>query len=167
MPSKSIELINLHDATLENSVKFISSKLGQKTIDSQTLDYIEKMGGRRTDLELFIQKIKSGYTSQAAFNDIILKSLAELRKIGLGQGEFLGELKSPWDPTQFWILVELLAKNESVMYDDLKQHNLFKNNETPLQQMENYGLITIVQEEGITFVTSCFTVILDYIFIHS
>ena len=116
MPSKPVETINLHDATFESSLNYVSERLGQEALDEKTTHYIHTLGGRRTDLELFIQKIKAGLTSTEAFNEIVLKSVSELRKIGLGEGDVRNETKSPWDPVQFWILVELLAKYNMVQF---------------------------------------------------
>jgi len=114
MPSKPIETINLHDATFENSVNYVKERL--EVVDDETTEYIRTLGGRRTDLELFIQKIKAGSSSAEAFNDIIYKSVSELRKIGLGEGDIRKETKCPWDPIQFWILIDLLSKNDSVNF---------------------------------------------------
>ena len=114
MPSKSIETINLHDATFENSLVYVKNRLGEEAMTQETTGFIQTLGGRRTDLELFIQKIRAGSNPMEAFNDIIIKSVAEIRKQGLGEGEFRNEVKSPWNPVQFWMLVELLAKYEMV-----------------------------------------------------
>lgn len=116
MPSKSIETINLHDATFENSVIYIKDRLGLESITEETSQFIQTLGGRRTDLELFIQKIRSGSTSSEAFSEIVLKSVSEIRKLGLGEGEVRNDTKLPWDPVQYWLLVELLAKYELVKH---------------------------------------------------
>jgi hypothetical protein len=146
MPNKPVEYIALHDASIDDSLVYVQRRLNLPS-NEELRGYISALGGRRTDLELFIQKIKAGSTSENAFNEIVSKSVSELRKTGLGEEDIAGK-KAPWTPAQFWKVIQQLSKYEMVDYDELRQHALFKGNELPVQYMENAGLITIDQING-------------------
>lgn len=125
------------------------------------------MGGRRTDLDLLIQKVQAStkkYDSlstsvDAALRDIVVRTVTEIRKVGLfedsdtpstsSSGVSTASLgKKEWTPVQFWKVVQLLCKFDEVSYDELRYHPVFKGNEGPIQAIERAGLITCNLQNG-------------------
>ncbi|KAJ3391750.1 mitochondrial escape protein 2 [Lobulomyces angularis] len=146
-----LEKIILNDAPLDSAMSYVKSRLGLVFSPSELLPCVEGLGGRKTDLELLVQKIKIGMSPQDAYNEIILKSVTEIRKIGMNRNESDVQDKkhvAKWNIAQFWKIVELLSKFEEISYDDLRYHAVFGGDEMPLQYMENSGLINIFHSNG-------------------
>jgi hypothetical protein len=62
--NRSIETILLEDASTENALTYVRRRLGSSLNDLDLKVCVEGLGGRRTDLELLIQKVKAGLTPQ-------------------------------------------------------------------------------------------------------
>ncbi|KAJ3086849.1 mitochondrial escape protein 2 [Quaeritorhiza haematococci] len=147
IPTKTLETIYLQDASVESAMAYVRRRLGLIFNPVELRPCVEGLGGRRTDLQTLIQKIKAGSSPRDAFNDIVLRSITEIRKVGMGEDQEDAK-RIPWSVVQFWKVVQLLAKYEEVNYDDLRFHSLFAGNEMPIQHMENAGLIVVNQHNG-------------------
>ncbi|KND00856.1 uncharacterized protein SPPG_03960 [Spizellomyces punctatus DAOM BR117] len=147
MPNKTIEMVSLSDASPDSALSVVRRRLGEAVNDEELKQCVEGLGGRLTDLELLIQKIRAGMSPNDAYLEIVLRAVSEIRKLGLG--EDVGDQKSlQWTPVQFWKIVQLLSKHDEVLYDQLRFHPLFKGDESPLQAMERAGLIMLSYDNG-------------------
>ncbi|KAI8810013.1 RNA12 protein-domain-containing protein [Cladochytrium replicatum] len=146
--SKTLELVHLADADTENSMIFVRARLGLVFASSELMSSVEALGGRLTDLELLIQKIKAGAPAPDAFNDIVAKSIAEIRKVGLADDSAEAKKSIPWRTEQLWKVIQLLGKYEEVGYDELRMNPLFWGEEEALSQMESAGLINVIHHNS-------------------
>ncbi|KAI8811256.1 RNA12 protein-domain-containing protein [Cladochytrium replicatum] len=136
--NKTLELVHLADADTENSMNFVRARLGLVFASSELMSSVEALGGRLTDLELLIQKIKAGAPAPDAFNDIVAKSIAEIRKVGLADDSAETKKSIPWRTEQLW----------KVGYDELRMNPLFWGDEEALSQMESAGLINVIHQNS-------------------
>ena len=143
VPDRPVEMFVLDDAKHEAAAEYVSRRLPQ--IQRTDLDlYLKHLGGRLHDLDLVVQKIKAGQSPHEAFEDIVNRSISELRKIGLGEDTDKSHL--PWNPIQFWKVVEILSKFEEVPFDNLCIHPVFKGDSNALIQMERAGILILNYE---------------------
>lgn len=149
LPNVTFETIVLSDATQESAMEFVRKHLDREDYPNIT-EPVSTIGGRLTDLELFVQKVKSGLDPNDAKNEILGRAVIEVRKSAF---DFeTGDRKSlSWTPIQFWAVMKPLATVEAISYDELKIHPLFKGDETPLGAMEEAELITITHKHGRPF----------------
>ncbi|KAF8952689.1 mitochondrial escape protein 2 [Entomortierella lignicola] len=149
LPNMTIETIMLSDATLESALEFVYKHLDKD--EYPDLDQtIKTIGGRLTDLELFVQKIKSGMKPEAALQDILARAVVEVRK-GAFDFENTDNKTLGWTPLQFWTLMKRLSNGEPAYFDELKVHPMFKNEESPFGAMEQAELISILHKNGRPF----------------
>ncbi|ORX88802.1 hypothetical protein K493DRAFT_410813 [Basidiobolus meristosporus CBS 931.73] len=146
LPQKPIDVVTLRDASPENAMAYVQHALGTDDLP-ELKDSVSLLGGRLTDLDQFIQKVKMGFTPIEAINDIIHKSLNELRKNAFG-GDFSKQKQLQWSPIQIWYLIEEIVKNAEVNYDQVVFSRLFNGNEEALHAMEYSGLISIIHARG-------------------
>ncbi|TKY89947.1 hypothetical protein EX895_001245 [Sporisorium graminicola] len=116
------------------------------TLDDETASWVDKLGGRLTDLETLVQKVSLGQTVESAVHDIISRSVVELRKNAFGDDS--GEASSlPWTRAQAWTIVSKLAKTDEISYYGLL-YNEFKGNETAIKALEQAEIISVRHHEG-------------------
>lgn len=147
MPAKTLELVALSDTDYDNSIGYVQRRLGLVFAAADLMSAVKELGGRLTDLEILVQKIKAGTTPADAVNDIVTRSIAEIRKVGFGD-DAEEATKIPWKPEQCWKVIQLLSKYEEVGIDEIKAHPLFGGDDNPLQQMESSNLISITHQNG-------------------
>ncbi|KAJ3334144.1 mitochondrial escape protein 2 [Blyttiomyces sp. JEL0837] len=163
LPTKTVETVVLTDASSESAMAYVRRRLGLVVTTPELLQKcVDAIGGRLTDLELLVQKIQAtAKDSKAdlsaavsrAFSDIVVRSVTEIRKIGLfedsvGNGSGTVAEKKEWSAVQMWKVIQLLSKFEEVSYDDLRYHALFKGDERAIQAMERAGLISVTLMNG-------------------
>lgn len=128
---RTFSSITLSDAPPEMAMSFIRKQLGEDVDDPHFPEIISAIGGRLTELEVLVQKMKMHMDAQgngekkvryrcfnlnsvvAAFEDIITRNLIEIRKYGFGDSSNDNN-KIEWTPIQFWTIVKLLAEKKSV-----------------------------------------------------
>ncbi|KAG1501423.1 hypothetical protein G6F47_003208 [Rhizopus delemar] len=147
LPGKSFSNITLSDAPPEVAMSFIKKQLGEEVDDPKLPEAISALGGRLTELEVLVQKMKMNIDAQSAFEDIITRNLIEIRKYGFGDSSSENH-QLEWTPIQFWAIVKLLAEKPSINYDELKWQNVFNGDDTPLRAMERAELISVVHKDG-------------------
>jgi hypothetical protein len=113
---------------------YVVDKLGSSgsNLNAEETAQIEKIGGRMIDLELvclndccndsnlgpdlfpqLVYKVRSGLTVKEAVDDIITRSVIELRKAAFGDDT--DDAKTlPWSRPQAWKLVSQLAEKTEV-----------------------------------------------------
>lgn len=94
-------------------MSFIKKQLGEEVDDPKLPEIISALGGRLTELEVLVQKMKMNIDAQTAFEDIITRNLIEIRKYGFGDSSSENH-QLEWTPIQFWAIVKLLAEKPSV-----------------------------------------------------
>ncbi|GAC92454.1 potential mitochondrial maintenance protein [Pseudozyma hubeiensis SY62] len=115
-------------------------------LDEETASWVDKLGGRLTDLETLVQKVSLGQTVESAVQDIISRSVVELRKNAFGDDS--GEASSlPWTRSQAWTVVNKLAKTGEISYYGLL-HNEFKGNESAIKSLEQAEIISVRHHDG-------------------
>ncbi|KAF9951110.1 mitochondrial escape protein 2 [Mortierella alpina] len=148
LPNMTFETIVLSDATLESAMEFVYKHLDKEEYPN-LIHPVKTIGGRLTDLELFVQKVKAGMGPEDAMNDILGRAVIEVRKSAFDFDN--ADKKQNWTAIQFWTVMKLLAKSEAVSFDELRIHPLFKNDESPFGGMEQAELITIHHRNGRPF----------------
>ncbi|KAJ3196022.1 mitochondrial escape protein 2 [Irineochytrium annulatum] len=153
IPKKTVEVFTMADAPVDSAVAYVEKRLGLVMTPRELGQAIERIGGRQSDLETFISKIQAGSKGNAslpevvttAFHDMVSRSVTEVRKVGLGEG---GPLPSDWTPVQFWKLIQLLSSQDSIPYEGLMYHPLFKGDNKPLHALERTGMISVSLHNG-------------------
>ncbi|KIM87636.1 hypothetical protein PILCRDRAFT_815213 [Piloderma croceum F 1598] len=151
LPSKPLSSIALYDADAASALSFVKQKLKDAGVDqtftAEQTAYLERLGGRASDLESLIRKIRSGQRVQEAVEDIISRGVGELRKNAFGDD--IEDAKTlAWSSEQAWIVLKKLSKQEEIPYHDLLIDFPFKGDETPLRNMEHAELISINTYNG-------------------
>ncbi|KAJ2682487.1 mitochondrial escape protein 2 [Coemansia spiralis] len=122
----------------------------QRKLDAVSGDQIayaaDVLGGRLEDLQIFVQKVKAGESIGAAIEDIIQRSITEIRKHAFDNDSEVGQCKHTWSPEQFWYLLTELARHESVEYDRMRNSALFAGNDSALLGLAEAQLITMVYD---------------------
>ncbi|KAI8390823.1 RNA12 protein-domain-containing protein [Radiomyces spectabilis] len=147
LPNKTFSNIVLSDAPPEVAISFISKQLGLEKVDENLHDIVAALGGRLTELELLVQKMKMNMDAQSAFDDIVQRNVIEIRKYGFGESG-VDDNRMEWSPIQFWDIVKRLTKAKSINYDELKWSALFNGSDKALKAMERAELITVMQTDG-------------------
>ncbi|KAJ7093140.1 RNA12 protein-domain-containing protein [Mycena epipterygia] len=151
LPSKPLFTIALSDADAASALAFVKRKLKDADLN---LDYnreqvaaVERLGGRASDLESLIYKVRSGASVDEAVEDIITRGVSELRKNAFGDDT--DDAKSlPWAREQAWSLFKLLSKQAEVPYHEVLLEFPFKGDEASLRSMEHAELISIGTHNG-------------------
>jgi len=150
-PAKPLTSVALEDADATSALTFVQQKLHDAGLDyqftKQQTAYVERLGGRASDLETLIHKVRSGQDVEEAVEDIIDRGVAELRKKAFG--EDAEDVKNlPWSREQAWVILKRLSREPEVPYHEVLVDSLFKNNEGALRSMEHAELISITTHNG-------------------
>ncbi|KAH8923516.1 hypothetical protein BT69DRAFT_1350078 [Atractiella rhizophila] len=123
-----------------------------KQVDDSANDLISKLGGRLTDLDLLIQKLKTGLSVQEAVEDIVQRNTTELQKkiFGSTLGGSFGEIpkESPWTQKQAWFLVKALADNEEINFAETFANSPFEGDRAAMTALEQIEMISIQKKSG-------------------
>jgi len=151
LPTKPLNAVALADADPASSLSYIKEKLEESGVgyniptDEQYL--VERVGGRASDLDTIVHKVRAGQKLSDAVEDIIQRGVAELRKNAFGDD--LEDAKSlPWSRQQAWTVMKLLAQKEKLPYYQVLLDFPFKGDETALRAMEHAELISITTVNG-------------------
>jgi len=147
MPNKTFESIMLADAPLEASITYVTKHLDDCVVDDSLKQAVSVLGGRLTDLELLVQRMRAHASPEDALNDIVQRNMIEIRKYGFGE-ELNDSEGLSWTGIQFWQIVKQLATTSTINYEGLKWGPFFKGADTPFQGMEHAELITVVHKDG-------------------
>ncbi|KAJ7197249.1 RNA12 protein-domain-containing protein [Mycena pura] len=152
LPSKPLQTIALSDADEASALAFVKRKLKDAGINleytREQVASVQCLGGRASDLESLIHKVRNGVTLSEAVEDIIARGVSELRKNAFGDDE--DDAKNlPWSREETWSLFKLLSKQAEVPYHDVLLDFPFKGDEASLRSMERAELITIATHNAI------------------
>ncbi|CAG8625850.1 9536_t:CDS:2, partial [Diversispora eburnea] len=148
LPSKTFNIITLSDAPFERSISLVKKNV--KGTDDASLEGLESsvkaLGGRFSYLSLFIDKIRGGKKPSEALNELVTRAKFEILKLAFGDNT--EDAKSiPWSDIQFWAIMKRLANNGILSYEEIKSSPFFKDDDTPIREMEDSDLILIVQSD--------------------
>ncbi|KAF8431788.1 RNA12 protein-domain-containing protein [Boletus edulis BED1] len=146
LPSKPLNFIPLYDADTGSAMAFVKQRLRDAGMTAELtkreVASIECFGGRASDLEILIHKVRSGQAIEDAVEDIISRSIGELRKSAFG--EDIEDAKSlPWAREQVWTILKQLAQKAELPYYDVLANFPFKGDELALLSMDHSELISI------------------------
>ncbi|RCI03787.1 mitochondrial escape protein 2 [Rhizopus stolonifer] len=147
LPGKTFTSLTLSDSPQEKAMSFVKKQLGEDINDANLAEVVSALGGRFTELELLVQKMKMNMDAEAALEDIIARNLTEIRKYGFGDIS-VKDNKFEWTPIQFWTILKLLNEQPSINYGELKWDSIFNGNDAPIKAMERAELITVVHKDG-------------------
>lgn len=119
LPSKPLNTVSLADADEINSLLYVKTKLAgvsekyQDSLSQEDRTQVSKLGGRMVDLETLVYKVRMGSTIPDAVDDIVLRTVIELRKLAFGDDSEDAKTLS-WTRAQAWKVVSELAKGKEV-----------------------------------------------------
>jgi hypothetical protein len=144
LPTRAFSSISLKDADLAAAFNFVKSKLAlvDHVVEVDSMPTIAKLGGRRTDLELLISKVRQGQNLEESVDEIVERARSEVMKTYFGEEGALN-----WEKHQAWIIVKGLAKQGKLSYADVL-FNSFKGNEAAIKSLEAADLISIQHTNG-------------------
>ncbi|PFH47169.1 hypothetical protein AMATHDRAFT_77324 [Amanita thiersii Skay4041] len=151
LPTKPLHTIPLSDADTKSSLSFVQQKLNDAGLEMEftpgQTSYIERLGGRASDLESLIHKVRGGQQVQDAVEEIIDRGMSELRKNAFGEDAESGK-GLPWTRQQAWKVVKSLSKQPEVPYHTVLLDAPFKGDETALREMEHAEVLSIGTLDG-------------------
>ncbi|QRV90114.1 mitochondrial escape protein 2 [Ceratobasidium sp. AG-Ba] len=151
LPSQPLASIALSDADTETALKYVAWKLSdvgiERSLQSNELKIVGRLGGRISDLDTLVSKVRNGQSVTDAVEEIIHRGVSEMRKNAFGDD--LEDAKSlPWTREQAWSVLRALAARDEVQYSDVLLNFPFKGDELALRNMETAELIAIGTIEG-------------------
>ncbi|KAF7357625.1 hypothetical protein MSAN_01359000 [Mycena sanguinolenta] len=151
LPSKPLNTIALYDADAASALAFVKRKLEDAHIKleytQEQVKSVQRLGGRATDLESLIFKVRNGASVEGAVEDIIHRETTEVRKKAFGDdAEDAKNLL--WGREQAWSLFKQLAQKSELPYHQVLLEFPFKGDEAPLRSMEHAELISIGTHNG-------------------
>ncbi|KAK7048069.1 mitochondrial escape protein 2 [Favolaschia claudopus] len=151
LPSRPLNSITLYDADATSALAFVKRKLEDADINleytQQQVASVGRLGGRASDLESLIYKVRSGAAVEDAVEEIIIREVNEVSKKAFGD-DAENARNLPWSREQAWALFKLLAGRSEVLYHDVLLEFPFKGDEAPLRSMEHAELISIGTHNG-------------------
>lgn len=154
----NVDRVPLGDSTTEGAMTFLERRIGYELEKEKfhVSELIHVLGGRLSDLQYLVSKVKSGASVRDALEDLLNRAEIEVRRRGLFEQSLLGAnagaeevlKKSGWTQFQFWLVMKEISKSESVSYDAIIQHGLFGNDPAALQALERHELISITHRNG-------------------
>ncbi|GAA5851864.1 hypothetical protein JCM8547_000081 [Rhodosporidiobolus lusitaniae] len=148
LPSRPLNTVTLTDANPEASLQYVSAKLSsfEQTLPLTAAPAIARLGGRQTDLELLVSKIRAGQTVDEAIDDIVQRETVSLRKALFGDDE--EEAKGlKWSRDQAAALVKGLSEKGELKYAETLL-TTFGGDDSPLRALEASSLIAIHHVNG-------------------
>ncbi|KAF8754138.1 RNA12 protein [Rhizoctonia solani] len=152
LPSKPLTSIALSDADVNTARSYVISKLSnyeiKQSLGKDELQAVENLGGRISDLDTLVNKVRSGQSVTDAVKEIIHRGISEMRKNAFGDD--LEDAKSlPWTREQAWSLLRALASEDEIPYANVLLEFPFKGDELALRNMETAELISIGAKDGL------------------
>ncbi|KAE8209070.1 hypothetical protein CF327_g6902 [Tilletia walkeri] len=142
------EVAEAAKASASSAVSLSQVKAGTPTaasaapgLDADTAKWVDKLGGRLTDLETLVQKVSLGQSVDGAVQDIIARTVVELRKNAFGDDS--EDAKNlTWNRDQAWAVVSALASRKELSYYGTL-HDVFKGDEAALKALESADVIAV------------------------
>ncbi|KAL1924976.1 uncharacterized protein VTP21DRAFT_4630 [Calcarisporiella thermophila] len=147
LPNKTFNIVTLSDASTETALEYVRKHLDQHEDTPELVESVRMLGGRLTDLDLLVQRVRGGWSLREAAADIVTKAVTEIRKHAFGEDAEDVE-KIMWNEVQIWQVIKALAENGVASYEELKWSGFFKGDDRPFEAMERSELISISHYNG-------------------
>ncbi|KAK2467090.1 hypothetical protein APHAL10511_001348 [Amanita phalloides] len=151
LPTKPLHVVQLSDADTASSLSFLKQKLRSTGVvmefNEKQAAYVERLGGRASDLESLIHKVRTGQRVEDAVEEIIERGVNELRKKAFGEDEEESK-RLPWTREQAWVIVKSLSERSEIPYYDVLYNVPFSGEEASLREMEHAEIISIGTLDG-------------------
>lgn len=149
LSSRPMNLIHLTDANPDSALQYIARQMARPDDRAMILNpingpLIAKLGGRLTELDKLIEKIKAGVQLEVAVEEIVMRSVMEIKKKISMDGETGDGVK--WSRNQLWGLIRALDARDELMWHATVV-DLFDGDESGLYALEDTNLITIVHRD--------------------
>lgn len=116
---------------------------------------IETLGGRLVDLESLSRRIQAGMSPPEATDEIVSESATDIVKMFL-MGKTSDDVEKKWSTPQVWHLIKALAKDSSLLYNQVLLSPTFAsstspaaaNGEAALESLAAAELISIRADRG-------------------
>ncbi|KAJ7074355.1 RNA12 protein-domain-containing protein [Mycena amicta] len=133
LPFKPLQTIALSDADAPSALAFVKRRLRDARIDleytHEQVASVQRLGGRASDLETLVHKVRNGATVDEAVEDIIARGV---------------DAKSlPWSREEVWSLFKHLSSESEVPYYHVLLDFPFKGDESALRSLEHAEIISI------------------------
>lgn len=160
LPNQVFKTVSLADASPQSAKQYVMNQLQDEKISSVLDKSLDPIGGRMLDLQAFVRRVKSGEEPSDALTEMINQAAEQITTFFLNiSGKSSGsENDVTWSTPQIWALMRLLAKQDTIEFDDLIQSPLFDANEetiATLSALEKNDLISLNRDKGIVnFITT-------------
>ncbi|CAO1625309.1 unnamed protein product [Parajaminaea phylloscopi] len=129
----------------------LSNSADDEVLPERDAAWVDKLGGRLTDLENLLAKISIGQSVPNAVSDIVSRTTVELRKSFFGD-DSAESSTLPWTRSNAWAVILLLTESEngSVPYHWIlhSDSGAFKGDEAKLRAMEEAELLSVRHKDG-------------------
>ncbi|KAF8208561.1 RNA12 protein-domain-containing protein, partial [Mycena galopus ATCC 62051] len=151
LPWKPLNTIALYDADAASALALVKRKLEDVHINleytQEQVAFVERLGGRASDLESLIHKVRNGATVEDAVEDIIYREVNEVQTKAFG-GDMEDAKNLLWSREQVWSVFRQLSQKSELPYHQVLLEFPFKGDEAPLRSMEHAELISIGTHNG-------------------
>ncbi|KAF8337623.1 RNA12 protein-domain-containing protein [Cantharellus anzutake] len=150
--ARPLTAVSLEDADTMTALQFVTAHSSNaelmQRLTLEKLSYIERLGGRVSDLDALVYKIQNGMSVEAAVEDIIERTTSEVRRNTFGDD--MDDVKGlAWQREQAWAVVSKLASQDEIPYLDTLLDFPFKGDDVPIREMERAELIHVVTRQGV------------------
>lgn len=154
LPNQVFKTVSLADASPLSAKQYVMNQLQNETRGPTIEKVLEPIGGRMLDLQAFVRRVKSGEALDDALNEMVNQAAEQITTffLNITTANLLSDIDATWSTAQIWALMRLLAKLETIEFDDLVKSPFFESNyETvaTLSALEKNDLVTLHRDKGI------------------
>jgi len=144
-------IIDFPDLTEEEATTYLSSLVTNASPEDIKLA-ISKLGGRTSDLQSLVARIKMGNTLVEALNELTTQAEQVIRTEGFG-GKYLGASTKKWSQVHLWKAAKKIVQNSSPAYDDIL-FSAFSGDNEALKALLKNNILRVQKKSGIKVVTA-------------
>jgi len=144
-------IIDFPDLTEEEATTYLSSLVTNASPEDIKLA-ISKLGGRTSDLQSLVARIKMGNTLVEALNELTTQAEQVIRTQGFG-GKYLGASTKKWSQVHLWKAAKKIVQNSSPAYDDIL-FSAFSGDNEALKALLKNNILRVQKKSGIKVVTA-------------
>lgn len=149
LPNQVFKTISLDDASSSSARQYVSKQLKEKYVGGID-SCLGPLGGRMLDLQAFVRRVKSGEEPEDALNEMIRQASEQLSTFYLNASSDDGD--TPWETSQLWKLIRLLAHDDTIEVNELVKNPLFGMGPdviNTLGVLEKNDIILLKRDKGI------------------
>lgn len=144
LPNQVFKHISLSDASPSTAKQYLQSQLKLENTN-YLADCLEPLGGRMTDLQAFIRRVKSGEEPHEALEELVNQAAEQITTF------FLNSVNDDWNSAQVWYIMKLLSKCETIDFQELLKTSLFSRDHktlSTLETLEKHDLVQLHRNKG-------------------